>query len=273
MLDVGADRVLIPVRFWCTDRWSDPRAQYEALLREYNETSTRVLAAVGTAKTDAQKKEALSSYPTVEVIGPRFVALAQKYPHTSAACDALVWIVGRSRQEFDVFPTRVKIMTEAMEILARDHIDDVRVGRVCFNLTRYASPLRDKFLRTVYDKTTNRDVRGYACLYLARYLVAKARAVESARRTEAGSRGNTLRFLSDAYFEQLRSTDPTLLTWEADALFEKTIREYGDLRNPPGSKLTLAQSAEADLKALRKSALAKPRPISKERISMAMFSS
>jgi peroxiredoxin len=237
-----------------------PEAQYQSLLSEYNASSIKAREAVSTAKTEAEKKQARSLFPTVEVIGPRFMALAKKYPRSSASCDALVWIVGRSRQEFDVFPTRVDIMKEAMEILARDFVDDVRVGRVCINLTRYASPLRDRFLRTLYEKTHNRDVRGCACLYLARYLVSKAKTAETARDTRRGDRGNTLPLIPDSYFEELRATDPVLLNWEADALFERTIREFGDLKNPPQSKLTFAQLAEAELKALREIGTGKTAP-------------
>jgi peroxiredoxin len=239
---------------------STPEAQYESILREYNEAQTRANQAVRTAKTEAQMKEARSLYPKVEVFGPRFMALAKQYPHSAVACDALVWILSQSRHAFDVFPTRVNIMSEAMEMLARDHVDDVRVGRVCFNLSGYASPLRDQFLRAVYDKTTNREVRGYVCLYLARYLVSKSHAVETAMATAPGQRGNALRLWSDAYIEHLRSMNPTLLTWEAEELYEKTIREYGDFRNPPGSKLTFAQLAEAELKALREIGIGKTAP-------------
>jgi peroxiredoxin len=237
-----------------------PDAQYRSLLSEYNASLIKARDAVKAAKTEAEKKEARSSYPTVEVIGPRFMALAKKYPRTSVACESLVWIVGRSRQEFDVFPARVEIMRESMEILARDFVDDLRVGQVCINLTRYPSSLRDRFLRTLYEKTNSRDVRGCACLYLARYLVSKAKAAETARNTRLGERRDTMQLTPDSYFEELRSTDPMLLAWEADALFEKTIREYGDLRNPPGSKLTFAQLAEADLKALREIGAGKAAP-------------
>ena len=240
-----------------------PESQFDSIIREYNASLMRANDAQKAAKTEAQKKDARSQYPTVDVFGPRFMALAKKHPSTSTACDALVWIVGRSSQSVDVFPTRVDLMTDAMDRLVQDHVDDVRVGRVCRELTRYASPLRDQFLRNVYEKTANRDVRGFACYYLSRYLVTKSRSVEAARSTGPGERGNPLQYRSDAYFEQLKAMEPAMLTLEAEALLEKTIKEYGDLRNPPASRLTLAQLAEADLKALR---------ISKERTSTVVCS-
>ena len=237
-----------------------PESQFESLIREYNESLTRANDAIRAAKTEAQQKTVCSLYPTVDVFGPRFMALAKKHPKTSTACDALVWIVACSRQSIDVYPTRVVLMTEAMERLVQDHVDDVRVGRVCRDLTRYASPLRDQFLRSVHEKAANRDVRGFACYYLSRYLVTKSRSVAAARNFGPGERGNALQYRSDTYFEQLKTMEPAMLTLDAEALLEKTIKEYGDLRNPPGSRLNLAQLAEADLKALGMIGIGKTAP-------------
>jgi peroxiredoxin len=69
-----------------------------------------------------------------------------------------------------------------------------------------------------------------------------------------------MRLTSDAYFEHLRSTDPEQLNWEADSLYEKVISEFGDLRNPPTSRFTFAQLAEAELKALRSIGTGKTAP-------------
>src|SRR5262249_31092117 len=151
------------------------------------------------AKSDEEKKAAHAFYPLVEVIGRRFLALAKKYPRSSTACDALVWILGRTRQEYDEMPARAGIVEEAVGILVRDHVDDVRVGRAGLNLPRYPSPRRDKFLQTVFEKTTNQENRGCACLYLARYLVNKAHAAEIVRRTLPGNRGDTMPLTSNAY--------------------------------------------------------------------------
>ena len=173
----------VPLRANAQNASVSPDEQYALLMREYNDSLKQATDGLQTAKTDEERRKVMASYPTVERIGPRFLELAKKYPHTSAACDALVWIVGQSRIGSDTFPpSRIALTSEAMERLTQDHIDDIRVGQLCRNICQYASPLRDKFLRTVYEKATKREVRGRACLSLAQYLVKKAETVASVRR-------------------------------------------------------------------------------------------
>jgi peroxiredoxin len=235
-----------------------PEAQYESLVKEYDQALNRAREALRSAKTDVQKKQAGTLFPRVEVFGPRFLALATEHPRSSVSCDALVWIVSRSRLSYDSAPSRVALMSEAMDRLVRDHVDDVRVGWVCRDLARYASPLRDTFLRSVYEKTANREVRGCACLSLAQYLMNKASLVEIARSAE-GKRPESMIFITDAYFAQMCLTDPTPLIVEAELRLDETIREYGSLRGPQ-KKLTFAQVAALDLKQLRQIAIGKAAP-------------
>jgi peroxiredoxin len=228
-----------------------PEEQYASLIKERGDSLKQATEGLQAAKTDEERKKVLASYPTVDRFGPRFLALAKKYPHTSAACDALVWIVGQSRVGFDTFPpSRIELTSEAMDQLARDHVDDKRVGQLCLSVYQYASPLRDKFLRTVYEKATNRDVRGRACLSLAEYLVRKADLVEQAKAIKPADRKPSFDLARDAYVQQQLATDPTLFTREAEQLFLKVIDEFGEFTARRGTT-TFAQLAEGSLKALR----------------------
>ncbi len=239
-----------------------PEEQYASLMAEYQESLKRATAEIEAAKTNEERQKAVASYPTVDRIGPRFLELARKYPRTSAACDALVWIVGQGRVTSDYFPSpRIELMGEAMERLAKDHLDDRRVGVLCRTLAVYASPLRDKFLRTVYEKATNREVRGYACLSLAEYLAAKSKAVARARSSGQANQAKIVDPAFTAYAEHIRTADPEALRREAETLFEKTIREYGDFSiTRRGEKITFAQLAETGLRGLRQIGVGKAAP-------------
>ncbi len=219
-------------------------------MKEYSDSLRQATEGLRNAKTDDDRKKVLASYPTVDRIGPRFLALAKKYPRTSAACDALVWTVGQSRVTSDTFPpSRTELMSEAMEQLARDHIDDSRVGVLCRSICQYASPLRDKFLRTVYEKATSREVRGRACLSLAEYLVVKSETVERARSADSSKRKPSFDIALDAYLQHLVSIDPALLTKEAEQLFLTVIEKFGEFTARRGT-VTFSQLAERHLKAL-----------------------
>jgi peroxiredoxin len=239
-----------------------PEEQYASLVAEYRESLKQATSGIEAAKTKEERQKAIASYPTVDRIGPRFLELARKYPRSSAACDALVWIVGQGRVTSDYFPSpRIELMGEAMERLAKDHVDDRRVGVLCRSLVVYASPLRDTFLRSVYEKATNREVRGYACLSLAEYLAAKSKSVARGRSGGQADRAKSVPPGQAAYLEQLRSADPAALSREAETLFEKTIREYGDLSiSRRGEKITFAQLAESGLRGLRQIGVGKAAP-------------
>ena len=240
----------LPLRATAQNLGPSPEEQYASLMKEYSDSLRRATDGLRTAKSEDDRKKVLASYPTVDRIGPRFLALAKKYPHTSAACDALVWIVGQSRVAQDTFPpSRTELMSEAMEQLARDHIDDNRVGVLCRTICQYASPLRDKFLRIVYEKATNREVRGRACLSLAEYLVLKSETVERARSADSSKRKPSFDIAHDAYLEHLISIDPALLTQEAEQLFLTVIEKFGEFTARRGT-ITFAQLAERHLKAL-----------------------
>ena len=53
-----------------------------------------------------------------------------------------------------------------MDLLAGDHFDDPRVGRVCLELTTAATPLRDEFLHTdsCQEHRSRRNKKGRVCL-------------------------------------------------------------------------------------------------------------
>jgi hypothetical protein len=72
---------------------------------------------------------------------------------------------------------REESIKRAMDILAGDHSDDPRVGRVCLELTTAATPLRDEFLHTIHANSTDRRNKGRVCLALGEFLLAKSETV------------------------------------------------------------------------------------------------
>lgn len=252
----------LPVCAFTQTKDSSPEEQYATLMRGYQESLKRATAGIQAAKSKEERQRAVATYPTIDRIGPRFLELARKYPRTSAACDALVWIVGQGRVGPDYFPSsRSELAGEAMDRLVQDHVEERRVGVLCRSLVVYPSPLRDTFLRKVYEKATNREVRGYACLSLAEYLAAKSKAVAGARSRGQANRPENVDPAFTAYAEHIRTADAVALSREAETLFERTIREYGDFSiSRGGQKITFAQLAESGLRGLRQIGVGKAAP-------------
>jgi hypothetical protein len=200
------------------------------------------------AKTQAEREAAYKGHHIPEEdFNPRFLALAQRYPKDPVAFDALVWIVEKTMRYWDGY-NRAKgdVIDRTMEILARDHLADARLGALCLKLIYYPSPRRDEFVRSVAERSTNRVARGQATLALAQYLKMKGEFVESLKKPEDAQQEKSLLGLYGAeYLGHLRAADPAPLLREADRLFDRASDDYGHITySSPDGKISAETLAD-----------------------------
>ena len=240
-----------------------PRAQLEALLKEYE--------AAGKAWTEQYDRfnveESRASVIDLErrflawpgwSFAPRFLRLAEDNPEDSAAVDALLQIVveiGRpvSPNDKELLPHYGR----ALELLIRDHLDDERLATAVQSLGGFRSPSGERFLRTILERSRDRNVRARACMNLAGALADKIRVrrwVEDAKKSpfQAFTTGRW----DPGVLRHIREYDPQALSKEAEDLYERAITEYGDVvwwRDPnrPGRQETIADAARMKLNDLR----------------------
>jgi peroxiredoxin len=220
-----------------------------------------------TATTEEQRRGTRAHFPGPQDYYGRLLALAEAHPGDAAAVDALVWIVATSTNGYDAFKERGVRIKRAMDILAGDHLDDPRVGRVCLELTGAATPLRDEFLHTVHAKSTDRRNKGRACLALGEFLLAKSETVSRLKGPSGGEVMKRVKAESPhrlSYYEKLLREDPGALARQGEQLLERAIAEYGELPYAPTflSKAgkTLAEVARADLRRLHSLAVGQKAP-------------
>jgi peroxiredoxin len=232
-----------------------PRRQYQMVLDDFEAAKRAFASKFETAMTEEKRREIRAQFPHAQDYYGRLLALAEAHPGDAAAVDALVWIVATSTNGYDAFKERGVRIKRAMDILARDHLDDPRVGRVCLELTEAATPLRDEFLHTIHAKSTDRRNKGRACLALGEFLLAKSETVsrlkgpsgeEFMRRVNAESPHRL------PYYEQLLREEPKALARQGVQLLEQSIAEYGKLPYAPTfvskEDKTLAEVARVDLR-------------------------
>jgi RNA polymerase sigma factor (sigma-70 family) len=230
-----------------------PAEQYRALVKEYDLAMAEFNKLGEQAKTDAEREAAYEGHHIPEVdFNPRFLALAERYPNDPVAMQALFWIVEQTMRYWDGYNrTRGDAIGLTMEILARDHLADARLGVLCLKLTYYPSPRRDEFLRTVAERSSDHVVRGRATLALAEYLKMKGEFVESLKKPASEKEEKSLLGLyGPEYLGKLRAADPARILREADQLFARVSDLYGDVAyTPPGgqpSRETLADVVHRD---------------------------
>lgn len=230
--------------------------QYQALIQEYNNASTEFQKAYREAKTQEDKQKVFQEkYPQPEIFASRFLELAEKNPKDPAALDALTWILihMRSPKSDPNSP-----QTQAMKILLRDHVQSEKIATLCYTLGYAQDEERGKFLQAVLEKNKHRSVQAKACLALAQVTENRLRLARQFKdEPEMAKRYETL--LGKEAVEALVKTGSDKLSKEAEALYERILKDFADVAYPGGG--TAGKLAEKRLEALRNPILVgKPAP-------------
>jgi hypothetical protein len=189
----------------------------------------------------------------------KLVALAEEYPKDPVAVDALMQAVW----QVNTTPWPVELVgnddasARALALLQRDHVRSEKLGMVCQRISAGFRQEYETFLRTVLEKSPHKDVRGQACLGLARFLKNRLQRLDLIDEKPDLAREFAGLFGAD-YLEELQRQDRAEAAREAEALFERAAAEYGDVKLPDGG--TVGHKAEADLFAMRRLAVGKEAP-------------
>jgi thiol-disulfide isomerase/thioredoxin len=243
-----------------------PERLYRTILDDYA-AARRAFAVKEAATPEGQIESLRGQYPLPEDYYGRLLELAESHPKDPVAVDSLAWIVATSTNGYDAFKERGPRIKRAMEILANDHLDDPRVGRVCLELVAGAAPLRDEFLQTIESRSTDRQVKGRACLALGEFLLMKSETVASLQELPDDDWMKKIQAKAPhrlPYYETLRLADARALALEGESLLERALTEYGDLAYDPifqpQPTKTLAEVASTDLLRLHKLAIGQEAP-------------
>jgi hypothetical protein len=198
-----------------------PRAQYQALVNEFRQAQQDLSAAYRAAKTPVEQNALRRQMSTIGVsYTPRFMKLAKDHSDDPVAFDALSWVVTGANRFGG------KEAGEALELIAKNHIDDKRLAQISERIRMSSLPQVPMFLETVLEKSPHREVRGQACYSLATQLKRSA-----ARNPENQAR--------------------------AENLFERITKEFADV---PSRTRTLGTLAKAELFEVRNLGIGKTAP-------------
>jgi hypothetical protein len=227
------------------------RAEYEAIIKEYNDAQAAFMKEYQTAKTDEERQKLFTEkYPKPQKYMGRLMELARKAPKDPVSGDALIWIVqfGQGQDQ--------ELMTEALDRLLADHLDHPRIGQLTSQLAYGVQSKESEFLQTLIAKSPSRDVRGRAMFALAMRIEMEIRMVEFMKNDPVMRK--RLREVYGDRMEELEKKGVAQLEQEAEQLFERVREEYGGVKSDRGR--TLAEQAERSLFALRNLAVGKVAP-------------
>jgi peroxiredoxin len=244
-----------------TSKAPTPDEQFRALRDAYQAASDAFVKANREAKTpeDLVKVE---NHPgrKPRAYAPAFMTLAEKYPGTTAAEDALIWVTSHTFQ--------TALCEEAKRRLASDFIRSAKLGPALGFQGHYSDYFEgsESFFRKIMAESPHREIQGLACYWLGRQLMHKAEGVRNARTDPSFGQYGKVDMYKDVYGanwrDRLRVLDPEALEQEAESLFERVAKYYADVphndkRRDPGP---LGEAARAYLREHRELAVGKLAP-------------
>jgi hypothetical protein len=227
---------------------------YTALVKEYQDAMQAFSQAYQKAKTsEEQAKVVQEQYPRPEKYAARMLAIAEVDPKSPAAVEPLVWLLQNASQSAEG--------AKAIQLLAAHHADSPKLGNAVANLVYTMSPAGETLLRAVLEKGANREMRGSACLALAQYLKQRADYVRMMQEQNDQAGQVEAAFLQGGMTKEelaaLKAKGPDPLLTQAEALFERAAKEFGDVKAGRG---TIEKVAGGELHELRDLGVGKPCP-------------
>jgi thiol-disulfide isomerase/thioredoxin len=202
--------------------------------------------------TGAEQKAAVDRYERRTAdLARRARALAEAHPDAPEAPEALVWIItitGGGR-----LATTEPVSEAAYDLMARGYLDRDAIIPViwitCGSAAAAGTAPAESFLRAAAERSSNQKVRALARFGLGLY---RQELIDTARDLGHPLRGESVRaWLGPERVRQIRALEPEQLRREAEAHYERTIEEYGDLRPLGEDGPPMGDRARGDLFRLR----------------------
>jgi RNA polymerase sigma factor (sigma-70 family) len=209
-----------------------PEEQYRALVKRHEDAvKAYQKVAEGLTRLEEASEAYLRSGAMPGDHAPGFVALAERYPDDPAAVDALIWVVQQTQSAIDMYPGPFgQAAARAMEILARDHKGEPRLGPLCLKLVHYPSPRRDVFLKAISEGSPDRRVKGQATLALAQYLKLKAEIAKQLQQPNSPMDNEQVRSMyGPDYLKALKESDPAAILKDSERLSDRILADFGDV--------------------------------------------
>jgi hypothetical protein len=232
---------------------AEPADEFQALVKEAQKAYQDYFRAVEQASGADLEKLRAAKGPQ---FGPRFLALAEKNPKTATALDALVWVVN---DDFASWDRSDPVLTKAMELLLRDHLQSERLAYVSDRLSprQAQQEVEDFLIITLLEKSPHKGVQAEACLCLAIRPLHRAKLAEIYRNDATASKRLTTNYGKEVT-ERLRMLDVDRQRAESAKYFDRFADQFsGVLPAPRLARLCLRfvtftdEVTEAALQGLR----------------------
>jgi thiol-disulfide isomerase/thioredoxin len=216
------------------------KAQAEAKQRFFKELEDKATDEAQRPATDRYEREVARN--TGEILD-----LVRTNPTDPAVVEALKFVIMTAGRGPGTESYR------AMEILLRDHVRDPGMGDVCGRIFHFShAPIAEALLLAVIERHPNREDRGLACQSLSWCLDHRAKMVREVRQSRQTVDRYVSSSLKEATERLINESDPVALERESEALLERIVAEFADVKDWFMPSRTIGEVAEGELFARRK---------------------
>jgi hypothetical protein len=228
-----------------------PADRLKALQKELNEARKTFMAEYNKTpegERDAWVKE--HPYPDAKNLLPAAWEIVNADPKDANAFATLEWIMMESRGGED--------FGKALDIIARDHMKNPKIGNICQNLQYETSDKAERFLEEA-TKNPDRKVQGIATFSLAKQMMQRASSAQYILTgMDEKSREAYEKAVGAEEFAKLSKVDPKKASARAEELLDRCAKDFADVEMGP--KSTVGDMAKAELHEIRDLAIGKPAP-------------
>lgn len=183
-------------------------------------------AALRGQETEAAKeyKALLDAYDEeggVRTFAKRFIIFAELQRDDPTAAKALLWSIRRVKAHADT--------DTALKLLGRDHFERKSMAAGSAVIANARSVEAEKLLRRLFEKSPHREVRAHAGFHLAMLLDVEALVVEQLK-AEPKAAPRLLQYYGKSYGKHLASLKPKELNQAREALNERLLKSYADMK-------------------------------------------
>jgi hypothetical protein len=220
-----------------------PAQQYQTLEKEY-QTAVKEFRNANTKlkKSEERQRFILEKNPQGQ-FAPRFLKLAEKNPKDPAAVDALIWIVSHVNFKNDPKNPRSK----AIQILLCDHLQSEKMATLCQSPSIRSALDEDRrhLVSAVLAKSKYRPAQGQACFALAHQAETRLRSAQRLKERPEMAK-SWQGSLGKETVEVLVNADVETLSKEAESLYKRVIKDFGDLIDSDNKKLSETAKEKLD---------------------------
>ena len=134
----------------------DGREELQEILDEFQDAYDKFVAAYRAAPEADRNKIYAQQYPDANEYAPRMLGVAERYPKTAVALDALVWVLGQTQGDSQ---------RKALDVLVADHFTSERMAQACASFPN--DDAGKALLERLVAESPHLAVRGSACYVLA----------------------------------------------------------------------------------------------------------